>query len=432
MSDASKIDLRQFSLWYGRAGTPIVNYESDYDSASAKFTLKLTQKSSEPLHIPIAIGLLDSKGNDILSDIINLKKETEEIVFDLNIIEKPVLSFNRNFSAPIISETEQTYEELMFLFKNDSDFFNRWDCGQKLAKQSLIGGVNSIIKHEAYIPESNFIDVFGNLLLDSNIDNSFKSLSLVLPSEALLLQEFEVIDFEAIHKARELLKTAIAKSNYDKFEKQYLALKENIPYAPEMSQISKRDLRIRCLEYMVQAGSLDAVKLCKQHFENSDNMTDSFGSLMILANTEEAEQCLSMFKYKWKNDVRVINKYFTIVASSKHNTFEKVKLLEKDPLFQIKIPNMIRALYMNFIKNLALFHDNTYEPYNFISDRIIEIDKFNPSMSSSLASAFKYYARCDDKRKAAMKLNMERIISQKDISKNAYEIIQKTLEHDGV
>jgi len=153
---------------------------------------------------------------------------------------------------------------------------------------------------------------------------------------------------------------------------------------------------------------------------------------MILANTqtEEAEQALNMFKYKWKNDVRVINKYFTLVASSKNqNTFEKVKLLEKDSLFQIEIPNMIKALYLNFVRNLTLFHDNTYEPYNFIASKIIEIDKFNPSMSSSLASAFKHYSRCDAKRKEVMRLNMERIISQENLSKNAYEIIKKTLEH---
>lgn len=44
-----------------------------------------------------------------------------------NVSEKPVPSILRNFSAPVVLEfEEQTEDDLLFLFANDSDEVNRY------------------------------------------------------------------------------------------------------------------------------------------------------------------------------------------------------------------------------------------------------------------------------------------------------------------
>ena len=49
----------------------------------------------------------------------------------------PVLSIGREFSAPIKIIVDESAEDLAFLARHDSDPFNRWDAGQRLAVQAI-------------------------------------------------------------------------------------------------------------------------------------------------------------------------------------------------------------------------------------------------------------------------------------------------------
>lgn len=156
MADANGRDLSQFELWYSQAGTPRVKLESDYDSLNRTLSLTLSQScpptpgqtEKKPFLIPIAIGLLDAhgkeipvrvKGSDNASDTCVLELTQEKQTFTLvDVPEKPVISALRNFSAPVILEFEQTDEELLHLLANDTDSFNRWEAGQRLAMRRLL------------------------------------------------------------------------------------------------------------------------------------------------------------------------------------------------------------------------------------------------------------------------------------------------------
>ena len=76
--------------------------------------------------MPLAIGLLDDKGRNIIgTQILSLKKPRHEFVFR-NIRTQPVVSLLREFSAPVRLQFPQTESELLFLLAKDSDPFNRW------------------------------------------------------------------------------------------------------------------------------------------------------------------------------------------------------------------------------------------------------------------------------------------------------------------
>ncbi|MGF2075996.1 DUF3458 domain-containing protein, partial [Enterococcus casseliflavus] len=79
----NKIDLSQFMLWYSQSGTPVLDVVSRYDVDAKKLHLTVKQscpptpgqKTKKPFHIPLAFGMLDAKGKDIIGTrILSVKK----------------------------------------------------------------------------------------------------------------------------------------------------------------------------------------------------------------------------------------------------------------------------------------------------------------------------------------------------------------------
>jgi len=73
MEDATARDLSQFRRWYDQAGTPVIEAAGDYDAANHRYRLTLRQSTPAtpgqpdklPLHIPLAMAVLDSQGREI-------------------------------------------------------------------------------------------------------------------------------------------------------------------------------------------------------------------------------------------------------------------------------------------------------------------------------------------------------------------------------
>src|SRR6516164_3400481 len=153
-ADVSGADLRQFMLWYSQAGTPEVAASGSYDAGAKTYRLELTQtvpptpgqSNKDPMVIPLVIGLVGGHGCDlplkpsngraIERGLLTLSKTTESIEF-AEIGERPVLSLNRRFSAPIRLVLDLSAEDLRFLAAYDSDAFNRWQAVQTLANRLL-------------------------------------------------------------------------------------------------------------------------------------------------------------------------------------------------------------------------------------------------------------------------------------------------------
>jgi aminopeptidase N len=115
MADANGRDLDQFSAWYQQAGTPEIKVSGSYDASSKAYELTLAQSTAptpgqpdkQPLHIPLAIGLIDPDGRDLpLGDggstcqVVELREAEQTFRFE-GIDKAPVPSLNRGFSAPV-------------------------------------------------------------------------------------------------------------------------------------------------------------------------------------------------------------------------------------------------------------------------------------------------------------------------------------------
>ena len=427
MSEASGVDLSAFELWYHQSGTPKLHVKESYENNT--LTLHLTQEvpnavngtKQEPYFFPLKIALIDENGNEIVEKTLIVSKQEEEFIFE-NILTKPVLSINRDFSAPIIVDHERN--EFAFLMKHDKNSFVRYESTQEFAVQTL----ESMMNGEDI--DEEFVTAFG-YLLDLDVDLSYKALLLELPSVSTLMQRQEAIDFDLIYEAKEKLAKYLANKYEEKLLKLYSTNHKPLNQDLDSQSMGERVLKNRCMKLLSALENDNIVDLVSQQYGESLTMTDRIVALDILENTSDmlSSIALSDFYSKYKDDTLVMNKYFSILsASEREGTLERVMALQNDEVYDEKVPNLVRSLIGVFARNYKHFHAKDGLGYKFVADKIIEIDKMNAQMASGLAGAFKIYNKINKTNKTMMEKELNRVVSTHSISKNVYEIISKILK----
>ncbi|MFA6138212.1 MAG: aminopeptidase N [Sulfurimonas sp.] len=427
MSSASGVDLSAFGIWYNQSGTPKLTVKESYEEGVYKLTL--TQKvphavdgtAQKPYFYPLKMALLNEKGEEVVNQILIIKNEVEEFVYK-GLKSKPILSLNRDFSAPIIVEQEKT--DYPFLMKHDKNSFLRYESAQSFAVKTL----EAMMAGEEI--DEEFVSAYGSVL-ELDTDLSYKALLLELPSVSTLMQRQTEVDFEPIYKAKEKLSKHLATTYKEKLLKLYNSF--HMPTNSEIDalNIGKRAIKNRALRILSSLESDEIIYMAKRQYEESMTMTDRVVALDILENTsaQDATVAQADFYTKYKNDTLVMNKYFSILAAShRDGTLDRVMALQNDEVYDEKVPNLVRSLIGVFARNYKHFHAKNGYGYSFLADKIIEIDKINPQMASGLCSGFKIYERLNKINKNLMKEEMERIISTHSLSKNSYEIMSKILK----
>jgi aminopeptidase N len=448
MEDANDVELKQFKLWYAQAGTPHVKARGKYDANSKTYELTLEQqlaptpgqKAKEPMHIPVAVGLVGRKsGRDLAisfdgvkgaTHVLNLTKAKQ--TFKLaGVSEQAVPSIGRGFSAPVRFEVDLKSDERAFLMAKDSDSFNRWEAGQALATDALLKMTADARAGKASKVDQLYVDSFGELLRDGRKDPAFTALAIQLPSEMELVQIINDADPDAIHVARETLRKALAATHSAALRETYQSLKSNEPYSPDAVSAGRRALRNMCLRYLTADDVRETRALAFEQFRSADNMTDKIGGMgpLLDMDGEERGKALGQFYDQWKANPLVTDKWMALQASScRADTLKQVKALTKHAAFNIENPNRVRALIGAFVMNNQLrFHTADGSGYAFLADHVLKLDKLNPQVAARLCGAFETWRRFDGKRQKLMREQLTRIKDAKGLSRNVQEITEKTL-----
>ena len=312
---------------------------------------------------------------------------------------------------------------------NDSDDFNRYEAGQRLATIQLEKLITQYKNNETLSVDEGVLKAFEALLKDENVDEAFKAEAISLPTVTTLVEAMDVCDYEAAFTAREFLKREIAKSCISIFKSLYVKCDLAKEFSVDPAEVGRRSLKNTCLVYISLVDGNENTELAFEQFSKASNMTDEISALSVLSHLdiEYSDKAIQQFYEKWNGDVLVMNKWFAVQASShKPQVLYRVKELEKSPAYDSQNPNKIRSLIGAFVGNVQ-YHSADGSGYSYLADKIIEIDGFNPSMSSGLARCFRKYAKMDESRKELMRVQMERILAVKDLSKDTFEIISKTL-----
>jgi len=456
MADANGRDLKQFELWYSQAGTPRVKVETEYDAEAQTYAVTLTQSCpptpgqavKQPYHIPVAIGLLDSRGKDMplqlegaeqdaapQTMVLELTEATQTFRFK-QVAEHPVPSVLRGFSAPVVLDIEYTDEELAFLMANDSDAFNRWEAGQRLAMRRMLSLTEAVQKNQALSDaelEENVLNAaFRATLNNDALDAAFRELALTLPAETVVAEQMEVIDPHAIHAVRRFLRRSLASGLRVDWMVAYQANRTPGTYSPDPISAGKRGLKNLALSYILENDDAEAHHLAQTQYDNANNMTDRIAALGALANSSAPgrEDALQSFYKEFEHEALVIDKWFALQAMARTTDAATVRELMKHPAFTLKNPNRARSLIFSFCNgNPSQFHAVDGSGYAFWADQVIALNAINPQVAARLARSLdrwrKYAPALQEKMHAALK----KVARTKDLSKDVLEVITKSLSN---
>ena len=146
-----------------------------------------------------------------------------------------------------------------------------------------------------------------NTLADPALDPAFIAEAVLLPSEAFIGDQMEIVDPDAIHAAREALRERLGRELEPLWRAAYAATAAN---RFELSPAAKgaRRLRTVALGYPDGVGrGRRAGARAAASSTTADNMTDRQGALGVLANSEapERETALAAFYDRYKGDALV-------------------------------------------------------------------------------------------------------------------------------
>ena len=433
LEDASGRDLTQFRLWYAQAGTPQVTatLESDEPGGRARLLLEQTvpptpgQPDKAPMVLPLRVALLGARsGRPLASErLVTLDQAHGEVLFE-GLSERPVLSINRGFSAPICLATNRTAADLAFLSAHDDDPFARYEAMQQLMMDTLVAGVR-----DGAVDHAAVIEAVRETLTDPALDAAFKAEALLLPSEALVGDRLDLVDPERVHAVREALRRDIAETMADGWRDTYAANRANrYEYTPTAK--GARRLRAVALGYIAASGADDAPALAWEQFAGADNMTDRQGAFGVLANgtSPERDRALAEFHARYADDALVLDKWFTTQAlSTRRDTPAAVDALSRHPDFTIANPNRFRALIGAFAVNQRAFHDLEGGGYRLIADMILAVDPRNPQTAARLVPALGRWRRFTADHAVAMRAELERVLDAPGLSKDVLEQVSKSL-----
>ncbi|MGH8850216.1 MAG: aminopeptidase N, partial [Casimicrobiaceae bacterium] len=454
MQDASGIDLAQFSLWYSQAGTPVLRVRGSYDAAARAYTLDVEQSCpptpgqpvKQPLHIPLAIGLVGSGGSDLplrLDDggatlatasastaMLHLRRARESFRF-VDVDEPPVPSLLRGFSAPVKVDHDYTEAELALLAAHDSDPVCRWDAAQRIFSRAILDEAVRGTGGAPFALSPTVIDVVRSLLGDRDSDPALIALALRLPRLSILADRRTPIDIEGIHRAREATRAALAQELSAEFEQAYAAHRIGGTYSPEPAQVARRSLKNACLAYLTARDDAASHALALAQFGAADNMTDSIAALAALNDTTADVRAIALarFEARWHDNPLVMDKWLALQAtSSRPDTLGRVRALLSHPAYDAMNPNRIRSLVGAFAQsNLPAFHAADGGGYAFAVEQVLTIDRSNPQVAARIVSAFNRWQRFDGTRSALQRAALERIAAAPTLSTNVAEIVAHNL-----
>ncbi len=449
--------LPQFKRWYSQAGTPRVTARGRYDAPSRTYTLSIEQHCAssngqhdkQPYVIPIAMGLLGRDGRALPLQLedealpasgsapterVLVLAETRDFYTFVNVDEEPVPSLLRGFSAPVTLADGLHDTDLLTLLQHDSDPFNRWEAGQRLALERLLAAV---MGSGELTLDAAFIAAMRGVLQHPTLDPAFKELVLTPPSEIYVAEQLDVVDPQRIHTARESMRLQLAQALRSEWADAFDANQVNGGYSSDPVSAGKRALAnlalgMLCLDAVARGDAVWPGR-AYQRFKDAANMTDRQGALtaLVAAHSDLAEAALARFHELFKGEALVIDKWFTLQATapeSNGRVFARVKSLLTHPEFNLRNPNRARSLIAAMcMGNPAAFHRSDAAGYVFWADRVLELDAVNPQLAARIARVMDRWSKLADPYRSAAREAISRVAARTDLSDDVREIVTRAL-----
>ena len=444
-SDLARL-LPQFKRWYGQAGTPRLAARGSYDAAERSYTLHFEQSCAPtpgqseklPFVIPVNVGLIAADGRELTPTQTLVVTQAAETFTFTDVDAEPVPSILRGFSAPVLLDHDYSDAQLLTLLAHDTDPFNRWEAGQRLALRAAIAAITAPPAEGMGAALSDaYIDAMRSVLRDAKLDAVFKELVLTLPSETYIAEQLDVVDPQRVHAVREAMRARMAGALQAEWQEAYEENKDTGAYQPDPTSSGRRALAGMALSHLCLAAreTRDTVWPGKtlQRFKDAGNMTDRFNALQALVSSGHAlaAQALASFHAIFKNEALVIDKWFALQAGAQDrggDILPLVRQLMKHPDFSMKNPNRARSVIFSFCSgNPGAFHRPDAAGYVFWSDRVMELDAINPQVAARLARGLDRWSKLAEPYRSAAREAIARVAAKPDLSKDTQEVVTRAL-----
>ena len=448
----SKRDLSRFFLWYMQAGTPVLHVATKYDRSRKTFAVDIEQSQAptpdqarkKPLHLPLGIGLVGSVSKQDLTaekvtgaedhnGIFELSQRRQKITFH-GIDERPVLSINRSFSAPVEIDYRHSDRELGLLAAHDSDLFMRWQSFRLFASRQIFAAMRSLARHKKPLWKQDFLDAAARIAGNNGLEPAFRAMALTLPSETELARLLgRNINPDAIHKARRALQNVLGETLEPMRETITASLSLPHDFEPTGEDAGKRELANCLLAYGVHADSDAAEAALVEKFRKAENMTDrEFAFRLILQEMQgsaEAEEAMDEFYARYRDDPIVLDKWFTAQAVvSGRSAVATCRRLVAHDAFKWTNPNRVRSVIGAFSSgNPTGFNRADGTGYRFIIEAIGKLDAINPQVAARLLTAFRSWRMLEPERRNKAQDALRSLKKGRKLSRDTSEILDRTL-----
>ena len=446
--EVSGRDMSQFMRWYSQAGTPEIRVAPHYDSAARSLRLDITQimpptpgqPNKEPMVVPLALGLVGRNGDDLPlvldgqplpRGVLEVTDAAQSFLFS-DLPERPALSLNRAFSAPVKLSLPIEADELRFLAAHDCDPFNRWQAVQTLAMTLLKSNVAATRSGGEPRLDRGLMDALGAILKDTALEPAFIALTLSPPSEADIAREIgSDVDPDAIYAARRKLRAAIGEQHGATLTETYARMMSTGAYRSDAQSAGRRALKNACLDLLALTEADAAIARAFRQYRDADNMTDRMAALETLAAHDRPERAAALddFYARYGEDPLVIDKWFALQAViPEPTTLGRVRSLTRHPAFSAANPNRIRALIGAFAQaNQTQFNRRDGAGYDFVADFVLELDPKNPQVAARLMSAFRSWRALEVQRRGRAEATLRRVAAMQSLSPDVHDIVARTL-----
>ncbi len=434
---ASDADIQAFSIWYRQAGTPELTASRGANNRiifSQSLAPTAAHTSTDPMPIPIKMGMIDRQGKPICFAIDQGMPATEHLVMldsrqktitlsaDADELQGAVPSYLREFSAPVRLKHDLTLDEIAHLACFDADNFNRYEAFQTLYKHAISA---RLLANQDQRLEDILADAIGRLLADASLKDDFKAISISLPSQAETEQATSIggyVDPVAIYWTKMALGAALGNAS-----EQWIV--EFISDESHQHEAGSRHLLGSALSWGVLTGNEDIISRAET-LANHENMTISMAALRALNNSEHParERALSHFHDRWQDQPLVMEKWFSLKACSGYvSDIEEMNRLMAHPAFDFKNPNKVRSVLGSFCSaNPVHFHHESGSGYHFIAEQLARLDAQNPQIAARMGISLTRYAHYQPERQKLM-CDALRTLAKGSLSRDLNEVVSKGL-----
>ena len=383
---------------------------------------------------PLALRLEDEPTDKASTERVLVLEEAKTFYTFVDVDAEPVPSLLRGFSAPVVLVDSLSDADLLTLLNHDSDPFNRWEAGQRLALNRILAAVREGTSLQL---DAAFVDAMRGVLRHADLDAAFKELVLTLPAETYIGEQLATVDPQRIHAVREAMREQLAQRLFADWEWAYENHRDSGAYSPDALSSGRRALAGQALTHLCLAARHSGDTLwpgkAYQRFKDASNMTDRFNALAALVSSGHAlaAQALQRFHALFKDEPLVLDKWFALQAGATDrggNVLPAVKQLLQHADFNIRNPNRARSVIFSYCSaNPGAFHRPDAAGYVFWSERVIELDAINPQVAARLARALDRWSKLVEPCRTAAREAITRVAARPDLSNDVREVVSRAL-----